>query len=131
MHDPSTQHKRDGHEIYTDCLKCILHTLIHTLAPFDLHPPVVVSFLGPKLEGFAVKPLQAKEETLKVLFIISTDEAETIYNALRMANVGLQKGDEISVFMLGKAVGYESVGGDDFDVLGQVKQFTEEGDFYV
>ena len=30
--------------------------------------------------------------------------AETMYNALRMANVGLQKGDEISVFMLGKAV---------------------------
>jgi uncharacterized protein involved in oxidation of intracellular sulfur len=75
--------------------------------------------------------LQAKEETLKVLFIISTDEAETMYNALRMANVGLQKGDEISVFMLGKAVTYELVGGDNFDVLGQVNQFTEEGDFYV
>ena len=68
---------------------------------------------------------------MKVLFIISTDEAETMYNALRMANVGLQKGDEISVFMLGKAVTYESVGGDDFDVLRQVNQFTEEGDFYV
>ena len=72
-----------------------------------------------------------KGEAMNVLFIISTDDAETMYNALRMANVGLKKGDEISVFMLGKAVGYESVGGDDFDVLGQVKQFTEEGDFYV
>ena len=68
---------------------------------------------------------------MKVLFIISTDDAETMYNALRMANVGLQKGDEIGVFMLGKAVTYESVGGDDYDVLGQVNQFTEEGDFYV
>jgi hypothetical protein len=30
---------------------------------------------------------------VKVLFIISTDDdAETMYNALRMANVGLQKG---------------------------------------
>jgi len=68
---------------------------------------------------------------VKVLFIISTEDPETMYNALRMANVGLQKGDEISVFMLGRAVIYESVGGDDFDVLGQVNQFTEEGDFYV
>jgi uncharacterized protein involved in oxidation of intracellular sulfur len=68
---------------------------------------------------------------MKVLFIISTDDAETMYNALRMANVGLQKGDEISVFMLGKGVTYESLGGDDFDVLGQVNQYTEEGDFYV
>jgi hypothetical protein len=48
-----------------------------------------------------------------------------------MANAGLQKGDEISVFMLGKGVTYEAVGGDDFDVVSQVNQFTEEGDFYV
>ena len=68
---------------------------------------------------------------MKVLFIISTDDVETMYNGLRMANVGLQKGDEISVFMLGKAVTYESVGTDDFDVISQVNQFAEEGDFYV
>jgi uncharacterized protein involved in oxidation of intracellular sulfur len=68
---------------------------------------------------------------MKVLFIISTDDAETMYNALRMANVGVQKGDEVSVFMLGKAVTYESMGGEDFDVVGQVNQFAEEGDFYV
>lgn len=68
---------------------------------------------------------------MRVLFIISTDDAETTYNALRMANLGVQKGDEVSVFMLGKAVTYESVGEDDFDVIGQVDQFTKEGDFYV
>ena len=54
-----------------------------------------------------------------------------MYNALLMANVGLQKGDEVGVFMLGKAVTYESLGGKDFDVVGQVNQFTEKGDFYV
>ncbi len=68
---------------------------------------------------------------MKVLFIISTDDAETMYNALRMANVGIKKGDEVSVFMLGKAVTYESLGTPEFDVVGQVEQFTEEGDFYV
>ena len=68
---------------------------------------------------------------MKVLFIISTDDAETMYNALRMANVGIHKGDDVGVFMLGKAVTYESVGGKDFDVIGQVNQFSEEGDFYV
>ena len=68
---------------------------------------------------------------MKVLFIISTDDAETRYNALRMANVGIKKGDEVSVFMLGKAVTYESLGTPEFDVVGQVEQFTEEGDFYV
>jgi uncharacterized protein involved in oxidation of intracellular sulfur len=44
---------------------------------------------------------------MKVLFIISTDDGETIYNAMRLANVAVKKGDEVSVFMLGKGVLYE------------------------
>ena len=46
---------------------------------------------------------------MKVLFIISTDDGETIYNAMRMANVGVQKGDEVGVFMLGKGVLFEKI----------------------
>ncbi len=66
---------------------------------------------------------------MKVLFIISTDDGETIFNAMRLANVGMQKGDEVSVFMLGKGVCFEQAGSEPFDVMGQINQF--EGDFYV
>jgi uncharacterized protein involved in oxidation of intracellular sulfur len=66
---------------------------------------------------------------VKALFIISTDDGETIYNALRLANVGVKKGDEVSVFMLGRGVKFEQSGSEAFDVMGQVNQF--EGDFYV
>lgn len=66
---------------------------------------------------------------MKMLFIISTDDAETIYNAMRLANVAGQKGDEVSVFMLGKGVIYEKSSNDQFNVIEQVNQF--EGDFYV
>jgi uncharacterized protein involved in oxidation of intracellular sulfur len=66
---------------------------------------------------------------MKVLFIISTDDAETAYNAMRLANVAGKKGDEVSVFMLGKGVLYETVSNDQFNVVEQVSQF--EGDFYV
>ena len=66
---------------------------------------------------------------MKVLFIISTDEAETIYNAMRLANVAVQKGDEVSVFMLGKGVLFQECGNGIFDVMGEVNAF--EGDFYV
>jgi uncharacterized protein involved in oxidation of intracellular sulfur len=66
---------------------------------------------------------------MKALFIISTDDGETIYNAMRLANVGVKKGDEISVFMLGKGVLFEQAGNEQFDVMGQINQF--EGDFYV
>jgi len=66
---------------------------------------------------------------MKVLFIISTDDAETVYNAMRLANVAVKKGDEVSAFMLGKGVLYEKSRNDQFNVIEQVNQF--EGDFYV
>lgn len=66
---------------------------------------------------------------MKVLFIITSDDGETIFNAMRLANVGVKKGDEISVFMLGKGVMFEQAGTEQFDVMGQINQFT--GDFYV
>jgi uncharacterized protein involved in oxidation of intracellular sulfur len=81
----------------------------------------------PKLNGY--KKSFSSERTMKVLFIISTDEGETIYNAIRLANVAVKKGDEVSVFMLGKGVLFEKSGNEEFNVLQEVNQF--EGDFYV
>ncbi|MCB2183089.1 MAG: hypothetical protein KQH63_13725 [Desulfobulbaceae bacterium] len=66
---------------------------------------------------------------MNMLIIISTSDGETIYNAMRLANVGVKKGDHISVFMLGKGVLFSQVGTEEFDVMEQVNQF--EGDFYV
>jgi uncharacterized protein involved in oxidation of intracellular sulfur len=66
---------------------------------------------------------------MKILMIISTDDAETTYNAMRFANVGVKKGDEISVFMLGKGVLFEQRSTEQFNVMEQVRQF--DGDFYV
>lgn len=66
---------------------------------------------------------------MKILFIITTDEGETIYNAMRLANVGVEKGDEVNVFILGKAVLFENSGSEKFDVMGQMEKF--KGDFYV
>lgn len=66
---------------------------------------------------------------MKLMFIISTDDAETMYNAMRLANVAAKKGDEVTVFMLGKGVLYEQHNADPFNVVEQVNQFP--GDFYV
>ena len=66
---------------------------------------------------------------MKVLFIISTDNTETSYNAMRLANVTVKKGDAVSVFMLGKGVLYEKSSNDQFNVIEQVNEY--EGDFYV
>jgi len=66
---------------------------------------------------------------MKVLFIVSTEDGETIYNAMRLANLGVEKEDEVSVFMLGKGVLFEKSGSEEFDVMDQMNKF--EGDFYV
>jgi len=66
---------------------------------------------------------------MNVLFIISTDDAETSYNAMRLANVAVAKGDDVSVFMLGKGVLFEQSSTDAFNVMEQVNQY--QGDFYV
>jgi len=66
---------------------------------------------------------------MKILFIISTNDGETIYNAMRLANVGVKKGDEVGVFMLGKGVLFEQSGTEQFNVTEQIAQF--QGDFYV
>jgi len=66
---------------------------------------------------------------MKVLFIISTDEPETVYNAVRLANVSVQREDETSIFMLGRGVLYEKSSTAQFDAVGEVNKFT--GDFYV
>jgi len=57
---------------------------------------------------------------MNVLFIISTDDAETAYNAMRLANVAYKKGDDASVFMLGKGVLFEQSSTEQFNVMEQI-----------
>jgi len=69
---------------------------------------------------------------MKWAFVIYSNDAETIYNAMRLANVTLKKGDEVSAFMLGKGVEFQGITGGEFDVKGQIELFsTNSGDFYV
>lgn len=64
-----------------------------------------------------------------ILFIISTNDPETVYNAMRLANVAIEKGDEVNVFMLGKAVLFEQINDGQFNVHEQVDKF--KGNMFV
>ncbi len=66
---------------------------------------------------------------MKILIIITTNDPETVYNAMRLANLAIKKGDEVAVFMLGKGVLFEKISDPQFDVIGQINAF--EGDFFV
>jgi len=61
------------------------------------------------------------------LFIMATNDAETLYNGARLANVGLKKGKTVNMFMLGRGVEYEQAGSEQFDVSGQLAEFDRLG----
>jgi len=66
---------------------------------------------------------------MNIIFIITTDDAETVYNAMRLANIAVAKGDEVNVFMLGKAVLFEQIINEQFNVKEQIDSY--KGNMYV
>jgi len=66
---------------------------------------------------------------MNILFIITSDDAETVYNAMRLANFAVEKGDQVDVFMLGKGVLFEQITGDQFNVKDEIEKF--KGNMFV
>ena len=62
---------------------------------------------------------------MKLSILLSTGHAETNWNALRLANLALKKGDEVSLFLLGEAVEYVNTSNDKFDIKQQVNMFLQ------
>lgn len=62
---------------------------------------------------------------MKLSIILSTKNAETNWNTLRLANLALKKGDEVSVFLLGEAVEYDRVNQEQFDIKKQIDMFLQ------
>ncbi len=61
------------------------------------------------------------------LYVISSNDAETVYNAVRLANVSLDRGKDVNIFMLGKGVEFGEISTPEFDVNGQVDEFYDKG----
>ncbi len=63
---------------------------------------------------------------MKLGIIISTIEPETVWNAYRLANFAINKGDNVKVFLL--AMGVESeAGSEKYNVKEQISQFVSKG----
>ena len=41
---------------------------------------------------------------MKLVIVLTTNHVETNWNALRLANLALKKGDDVSIFLLGEGV---------------------------
>lgn len=64
---------------------------------------------------------------MKIGVIISTNDAETCWNALRYANFALGQKDEVKVFLTGKGVEYQSISTDKFNTIEQAEKFLQGG----
>jgi len=60
---------------------------------------------------------------MKLTIIISTNNPETNWNALRLANFAIMQGDEVKIFLVGQGVEYESGSSEKFNIQEQVKEF--------
>lgn len=64
---------------------------------------------------------------MKMGIIISSNDAETCWNALRYANFALGQKDSVKVFFMGKGVEYQNISTDKFDTIEQANKFLNSG----
>lgn len=64
---------------------------------------------------------------MKIGVIISSNDAETCWNALRYANYCLGKKDEVKVFFMGKGVEYQNMSEEKFNTIEQAERLIQSG----
>lgn len=64
---------------------------------------------------------------MKIGVIISSNDAESCWNALRYANFCLGQKDEVKVFFMGKGVEYQKVSTEKFNTVDQAEKFLKAG----
>ncbi len=64
---------------------------------------------------------------MKIAVLISNNDAETCWNALRYANFALGQKDEVKIFFMGKGVEYQNISTDKFNTIEQAKDFIRSG----
>jgi predicted peroxiredoxin len=64
---------------------------------------------------------------MKIGVIISSNDAETCWNALRYANFSLGQKDDVKIFFMGKGVEYQKVSTEKFNTIEQAEKFIQAG----
>ncbi|MDD4847337.1 MAG: DsrE family protein [Bacteroidales bacterium] len=63
----------------------------------------------------------------KVGIVISSNDVETVWNVLRLANYSMQQGDSVSIFLLGKGVELDSLVTVETKLAEQTDKFLDNG----
>ena len=81
------------------------------------------------LSACNTRPGQTKEDakSVKLGIVLTTADPETVFNVFRLANYSAEKGDSVSVFLLGKGVELDQIKDAKFDVQGHARTFLAKG----
>ena len=64
---------------------------------------------------------------MKVGIIISSNDAETCWNALRYANFCVSQKDDVKIFLTGKGVEYQKISTEKFNAIEQAEKLLQSG----
>jgi uncharacterized protein involved in oxidation of intracellular sulfur len=64
---------------------------------------------------------------VKIGIVISTNDPETVWNALRFGNFSLRENETVKIFLLGKGVEGENLPQEKFDIKKEMRSFVEAG----
>lgn len=64
---------------------------------------------------------------MKLGMIITQTDAETVFNALRLALYSLEQGDEVRIFLSGQGVEIDRINDARFDVKGHARKVLDAG----
>ena len=69
---------------------------------------------------------------MKIGVVISSNDVETCWNALRYANFCLGQDDEVKVFFMGKGVEYQKISTEKFNTVEQAEKLMQsDGKIYA
>ncbi len=75
----------------------------------------------------SVMPAGSIGRPKKIGVIISSNDAETCWNAFRFANFCLNSKDEVKIFLLGKGVEYQQISSAEFNIVEQAEKLLGAG----
>lgn len=64
---------------------------------------------------------------MKLGIVLDTNDPETAWNGLRLGNENMSRGNEVSLFLIGKGVESRGVKREVFDVSGELESGTSPG----
>ena len=79
------------------------------------------------LDAQTINEASGKKAPTSMGLVIYSDDTETVWNAMRLANFSKKQGDTVNIFLLGKGVELENLIKESKDIDEQVQLFLDGG----